>query len=251
MDKKFSILIHPVNRELLYLYEPGMRGKSIGIVKKVLEWMSPFKASDIEGIRSQYNGKQAKGELIMCPLLMEQMTSLNPKKVFFKVKKATKFAESRGSSLLGLAAYTAMIGEKGLRLKDYLNIPITTGAHLTIATIPEAILRVLKEVGYNLEEMGFLIFGLNPISFSVISKLGNSVRKIYIYSLRKEKLRKLEESFPSRLRSKIELIGGRFKYILKWVNFIVVSTNRIPSDFNIEYLRKGTIVLDASYPRKI
>ncbi|RKY35624.1 MAG: hypothetical protein DRP69_00995 [Candidatus Duberdicusella sinuisediminis] len=250
-NKKLAILIHPVNRELLYLYEPGMRTKSISIVKKVLEWMSPFKASDIEGIKSQYNGKEVKGELIMCPLLAEQVISLNPRKIFFKVKRAAKFAESRGANLLGLVAYTALVGEKGLKLKEHLNIPMTTGHHLTIATLPEAVLRALREAHYNLEEMIFLIFGLNPLSFFLVSKLGNSAKKIYIYSQNREKFKKIKSLLPLRLKKKVEPIGSRFKYILKWVNFIAVTTNRIPSEFNLEYLRKGTIILDTSYPRKI
>jgi len=250
-NKKLAILIHPVNRELLYLYEPGMRAKSISIVKKVLEWMSPFKASDIEGIKSQHNGKEVKGELIMCPLLTEQMVSLNPRKIFFKVKRAAKFAESRGINLLGLVAYTALIGERGSRLKEYLSVPITTGHHLTIATLPEAVLRALREAHYDLEEMVFLIFGLNPLSFFLISKLGNSAKKIYIYSRNKEKLEEMKGLLPLRVKKKVESIGSRFKYILKWVNFIAITTNRIPSGFNLEYLRKGTIILDASYPRRI
>ena len=73
MSNNFSILIHPISRRLLYDYEPGMERKSISIAKKILEWMVPFKASSIKGIKSGLTGKEITGEFIMCPLLMEQM----------------------------------------------------------------------------------------------------------------------------------------------------------------------------------
>lgn len=251
MNKKFSIVIHPVNRELLYDYEPSLRKKSIGIAKKVLEWMSPFKVSDIQGIKSQYTGREIEGELIMCPLLMEQMISLNPRKVFYKVKKAAKFAESRGTSLLGLAAYTALVGDRGLKIRDALSLPVTTGNHLSLAVVSEAILRAVRVLEYTLENMNVLICGANYISFSTILGLGNSVRRIYIHSPHKEKLKIMMSNLSPNIRKKIEVVGLNFRNYLKGINLVVVATNQIPLDLKVEYLRKGTIIFDASYPRKM
>lgn len=43
----YALIIHPTNEELLHRYEPGMKHKPRALVKKVLEWMSPFRAVEI------------------------------------------------------------------------------------------------------------------------------------------------------------------------------------------------------------
>ena len=73
----FALIIHPTSEELLYRYEPGMRHRPRPLVKKVLEWMSPFLAAEVEGL-SSHLGRTAVGALVMCPLLTEQMVALSP-----------------------------------------------------------------------------------------------------------------------------------------------------------------------------
>lgn len=251
MKNKLGILIHPVNRELLYAYEPGMRNKSLSITKKLLEWMSPFKVSDIEGIYSLATFKKIEAELIMCPLLLEQMFSLNPRKVLRRVIKTAKFAQARGVSLLGLAAYTAMVGRRGLRVQEALDIPVTTGANMSLATIPEALFKAINILGYTPEKMNILIIGLTHVSEIIVNSLGYSVKKIYLYASNREKTEVLNQSLNPYLKKKIERIKANLKFLLPIFDLVAIATNYLPGDFKPEHLKKGAIVLDSSYPRRI
>jgi len=249
MNKKFSIIIHPVNRALLYEYEPGMRQKPIEVSKKLLEWMSPFKVSNIEGIHSP--GKtDVDGELVMCPLLMEQMLNLDPRKVFNKVKKAALFAEKRGSSLISLAAYTAMVGNRGQKVAEAVSVPVTTGSHMSLASIPEALLKAMRILSYNVEKMNVLIFGTNIITLSVMDAISRSAKKTWVYSTNKVKTEALFKNVPSFMKKRILPIFN-YRSILKDADIIVFATNKIPLDFDTDQVKKGAIIFDCSYPRKI
>jgi len=116
----YALIIHPTNEELLHKYEPGMKHKSRPLVRKLLEWMSPFKAAEVEGLNSPL-GRTAKGAMVMCPLLMEQMVSLSPTKVMKAVIDTMRFARSLEPKIIGITAYAAFSGNKGLDLAKMID----------------------------------------------------------------------------------------------------------------------------------
>ena len=184
----FGIIIHPTNEELLHRYEPGMRRKPRPLVKKVLEWMSPFKASEVKGLRS-VTGKELKGYLVMCPLLMEQMVSLNPNKVLKAIISAGELAYKLGVKIIGLGAYAALIGNKGVEISQKIKLPITTGSAYTLAMIPEAILRAMNILEIPLSKAKILIIGAtNSITRVCVDILGHSVNRIFLHRHSSDKL---------------------------------------------------------------
>ena len=246
----YALIIHPTNEELLHKYEPGMKHKPSALVKKVLEWMSPFTAAEINGLNSPL-GRTAKGALVMCPLLLEQMVSLSPSKVMKSVIQTLKFAQTLNPKLIGLTAYAAFSGHKGLDLAQMLNLPLTTGSNYTLATIPESILRAANEMEIELDKSHVLLLGatssLGRYCFEI---LNHFVGGIFITSHNKDKLNLLWAELPKEKRNKIHLARD-INSILDKVKIIIVATNHIPPDLNIHKLSPGTVIFDASYPRRI
>ena len=246
----YALIIHPTSEELLHKYEPGMKRKPIALVRKLLEWMSPFKAAEVQGLYSPL-GRTARGTLVMCPLLLDQMASLSPSKVMKAVIETLKLAHSLNPKIIGLTAYTAFSGNKGLELTKLVNVPLTTGSNYTLATIPESILRAVDIMEADLKHTDLLILGVtSSIGKYCFEILSHFVRNIYVTVHNKEKFQLFFSELPKEKRKKLHIVQG-LAPILNKTGIVIVATNRLPSDFDLTKLRPGTIVFDSSYPRKI
>lgn len=246
----YVLLIHPTHEELLFKYEPGMRNRPRPLVKKVLEWMSPFKAAEVEGLNSPL-GRTAKGCLVMCPLLMEQMVNLSPTKVMKAVVNALKFAASLNPKIIGLTAYAAFSGNKGLDMTKITDIPLTTGGNYTLATFPEAILRAVDVMEIDLDRSYVLLIGAtSSVGQYFIEILTHFVPGMFVTAHNEDKLNILSAELPKEKRSKLHRTND-INSIIDKVGIVIVATNRIPAEFDINKLNPGTLIFDASYPRRI
>ena len=248
--KDFALIIHPINPELLQRYEPGMKNRPHHLVKQVLKWMSPFKASEVVGLSSIEAGKR-EGYLVMCPLLMEQMVSLNPKFILKAIINTAKFAEKLDVKMIGLTAFTSLVGNRGVDIAKELHTPITSGNACTVAMIPETVLRAAKAMDVELDKSEVLIIGAtNDIGKMCIEILGRSVKRLYLRARSKERVKEVIKSASSYLKADLVLIEEIDK-IIKRVNIVIVASNGGAAVFDVKKLSPGTVVLDASYPRQI
>jgi predicted amino acid dehydrogenase len=246
----YALIIHPTNEELLHKYEPGMKHKPRPLVKKVLEWMSPFEASVVEGLKSNL-GRTAKGALVMCPLLMEQMLTLSPSKVMKSVIATMEFAKNLEPKIIGLTAYAAFSGNKGSDLAQVVDLPLTTGTNYTLAMIPETILRAADLMEIDLSSTHILVIGATSnVGRYSIEILSHFVSGMFITAHNEDKLNLLLSELPKEKRNKLHRIR-ELKPILDKVKIVIIATNRIPAEFEINKLNPGTIIFDASYPRRI
>ena len=251
MNSKVCIVIHPITRELVYSFEPGMKKFSADVAKKILEWMSPFRAANIEGVKSAATGEEINGELIMCPLLMEQMVALSQRKVLKRVAAAVDLARERKAAIIGLVAYAALIGERGSKINANHKVPMTTGTHFTLATVPEAILKAVNLLDYNPKKLKVLIYGANPLVYIVLKSLGYSADKCFIYHAKQDNALGFYNLLPGHTQRKTTVLSSDPKANLKDMDIVVNATGRLPAGFEEKNLKSGAIVFDASYPRKI
>ena len=56
--RKFGFLVHPLSYDDVERYDPGAVGKGRPIIKKILEWIPPYRVSDIAGVRSEATGEE-------------------------------------------------------------------------------------------------------------------------------------------------------------------------------------------------
>jgi len=246
----YVLIIHPTNEELLHKYEPGMKNKPRPLVKKVLEWMSPFEAGEVEGLKSNL-GRTAKGALVMCPLLMEQMVTISPSKVMRSVISAMQFAKNLKPKIIGLTAYAAFSGNKGLELTEVIGLPLTTGTNYTLAMIPETILRAADLMEIDLSSTHILLIGATSnVGRYCAEVFSHFVPGMFITAHNEDKLNMLLSELPKEKRNKLHR-SPELKPILDKVKIVIIATNRIPPEFEIDKLSPGTIIFDASYPRRI
>ena len=243
----YALIIHPVTEELLFHYEPGMKNKPERIIRKLLEWMRPFKASDVDILRSK-EGNEIRGCLVMCPLLLEQMVELESKFVLRKIIDTCKFAKDLGARIIGLGAYAALIGNCGRVVENQIKLPVTTGSSYTVATFVQGVKKAASLMNISLKESNMTILGatsaigrycaafFSPLVERLelctknLAKLSNLLLELSAY---KRKIRKSDNPEKSIRRSDIVIVTGR-------------GTSFDPSS-----LQPNSLVCDATYPRTL
>ena len=111
MDR-FGFLLHPLGMNDVYRYAPKAKGKREPLVRKILEWMPPYEASTIEGVRSD-RGVSIEGRFVMVPLLPAQFIGMARREVVDRVINAALLAEKQGAQIVGLGGYNSVVGGAG------------------------------------------------------------------------------------------------------------------------------------------
>lgn len=251
--RTFGFVIHPLDLGLISIAfrEPNIVFKRKDLLSKAFEWLPPFKCSDIVGLKS-LDGTEVDGALIYCPLLPEQMISNQGEFALKRIIEAVKVAEALNARIVGLGAYAANIGRKGLLISEAVEIPVTTGTSYTIAIAIQGLERACEAVEARLGNLNVGIVGATgTIGITCAELLANRVGSLILCSRNESRLNNavglLQEKFP----------GLRVKQTtqLDWLiaNSDVILTATSSPDFLINAcsLRPGTIVCDVSRPRNV
>ena len=67
------------------------------------------------------------------------MLSLPVERVYRKIVDCGRRAEEKGAKMLGLGAFTSVVGDSGVTVAERLDIPVTTGDSYTVYIAVEAI----------------------------------------------------------------------------------------------------------------
>lgn len=149
---RFAFVIHPLSQqhflnvkplETISRYAPG---NFINWVEKAVSYIPPFVYSKITGIQSPC-GVEAEGWLITVGGTPRQMLSKAPEFTYRQLLQAANLAKSLGAQIMGLGAFTKVVGDAGVTVSRRAEIPITTGNSLSAAGAIWAALEVVKRMG--------------------------------------------------------------------------------------------------------
>lgn len=143
---RFAFVVHPISiRDVARKY-PIARFAPDWLVEGIIKRKKPVVISEIKGIRSKA-GAETEGWFIGCPLTPKQMLSLPLPFVYKRIIQCTELAASLGADLIGLGAFTSVVGDGGATVAKHSPIPVTTGNSYTVATAIQGILKACDAVG--------------------------------------------------------------------------------------------------------
>lgn len=171
-NNKFAFVIHPLDprrdagrKYPVLAHAPGW----------LIEWLSifypPVFISEIRGVRSSATGREAPGWFVACPLSARMMMKLPPSLVYRKIIQTGRYAERLGARLLGLGAFTSVVGDGGQTIAEAMRIPVTTGNSYTIAVSVEAVRNTASRLRMNLADSTVAIVGASGAIGSVCARL--------------------------------------------------------------------------------
>jgi predicted amino acid dehydrogenase len=246
---KFGFIVHPLTIKDLTKKFSFAEKISDKIVKKAIQMFPPIKVAEVEGVKSRYG--ETGGCFVAVTLLPEQMLQLPLNFVEKKIVKACRVAEGMGAQIIGLGAFTSVVGDKGISIAKQLRTPITTGNTYTVATALEAVKEACKILGKDLNKSEIVIIGANgSIGRACAKILAREAKYLSLVSRNLEKLEQLAQEILMETGLSVH-ISNQTRGTLKRADVVISVSSSIDTIIYPEHLKTGAIVCDVARPRDV
>jgi predicted amino acid dehydrogenase len=251
MQDSFAFIIHPIDpkRDVSRKYPP--LGKlPAWLIDYLSLFFPPVFISEISGIRSVHNGRALKGWFVACPLTPKRMMSLPPTVVYKKIIQTGRLAEKLGARLLGLGAFTSVVGDGGITIAKNLNIPVTTGDSYTIAQAIRAIRETAVIMDTPLKTAQVAIVGATGAIGSICAEmLAPDVQSLLLIGRRMDKLNEVAQKANVAGCTAVAITDNINS--LNQAQFVITVTSAIDAIIEPHHLRRGAVVCDVARPRDV
>lgn len=248
---KFAFIVHPLELEDISRKFSFTKWLPAAVLERLLRLAPPIKTSEITGIVSP-QGAKTQGYFIGCCLTSKQMKELPQAYVMNKIIKAGQKAQEMGAEIVGLGAFTAVVGDAGVTIAKHLNIPVTTGNSYTVYTALEGTRMATQKMGLLMEKSQILIIGATgSIGAACARILAPQLQNLLLMAPDREKLRLLVQEIQEENPSLHVTWGTDLHQLLPQAQIVISASGSFSSLINAQDLRKGAIVCDVARPRDV
>lgn len=233
---------HPKYRFAKYLPE--------SVVEWLIKHKEPMVASHITGVRS-ITGAEAEGWFIGCPLSPKQFTTLPEEFIYERLIQCGKIAEGLGAKIIGLGAFTSVVGDGGITVAKNLDIAVTTGNSYTVATAIEATRDGARRMGIDIANATVAVVGgTGSIGKTSAQILGVDAARVILIGRDADRLEEARCLMPPDIREKTttatDIAAG-----LQDADIVVTVTSAVDVVVQPEHLKIGAVVCDVARPRDV
>ena len=248
----FAFIIHPIDPKRDVSRKFPLLGRVLN--EKQIDFFStffpPVYISEIEGIRSDATGREIKGWFIACPYTPRRMMELPEKVVYRKIVQTGRLAEKLGAQMLGLGAFTSVVGDAGITIANALDVPVTTGDSYTVTVAVDAIREAACVMDIPLRSATAAVVGATGAIGQVCAELlADDVERLYLIGRRQEALEELRDRL--KVRARAELIVSTKMDVLANAQLILTVTSAIHDIVRPEHLQPGSVICDVARPRDV
>ncbi len=251
---KFAFMIHPIEPQKDVARKFPLLGKlPPRIINYFCRFFPPVYLSHVVGIRSEATGKEIEGWFIACPLTPKRMLELPVSTAYNKIIQTGRLAERLGARILGLGAFTSVVGDAGVTVSQGLTIPVTTGSSYTIVVAVEAALLAAKRMGLELEACTAAVVGAyGAVGRACTQLLARSVpcAHLLLIGRQMERLREVQrqlECSSSGVKTTVstELAG------IRQADIVLTVAGTIEPIVEPEDLKPRAVVCDVARPHNV
>ena len=169
----FAFIIHPIDpkRDVARKYPLLGRVLPESAIHFLSRFWPPVQLSRVTGARSIATGKEIEGWLIAVPYTAQRMLQLPASEVYRKIIAAGQLAERLGAKMLGLGAYTSVVGDGGLTIARELDIAVTSGDSYTVALSVDATMDAVRRMGRDLGSARVAVVGASGAIGGAVAQL--------------------------------------------------------------------------------
>ncbi len=247
----FAFIIHPIHPKRDVSRKFPLLGKVLteGQVNYLSAYFPPVYISEITGIRSASTGREIRGWFIACPFTPKRMMELPVNHVYDKIVACGHKAEKLGARILGLGAFTSVVGDAGRTIAERLEIPVTTGDSYTITMAVEAVRRAALEMGIFLRESTAAVVGATGAIGSVCAQiLAGDVAELVLVGRREDAVQAVREKCEGK---RAQIKAGTDINAIYAADVILTVTSAIDAVIFPEHLKPGAVVCDVARPRDV
>jgi predicted amino acid dehydrogenase len=250
---KFAFVIHPL-RTSMVANDPRFRWTRFlpeRLVELGAAQIPPIYLSKIRGIRSKATGEEAEGLLFSIGTTPREMMRRPPGFTYRRLIRAARMAERMGARLMGLGAFTSVVGDAGLTVAQKTDIGITSGNSLTVAATLEAAKRaVLLMKGGRPERVRAVVIGATGSIGAVCARLlAQAVRDVVLIAPRPERLLALKQQIEAETPGARVIAATHPDAYVGDADLIITTTSALTGKvINIDKLKPGAVVCDVARP---
>jgi predicted amino acid dehydrogenase len=265
IKRRCAFIIHPLHVGQLW-NTPGL-GRLRGSPKRVQRWLESgasrlpgFHYGSIQGVVSQSTGQEAECDLYAIPSTPREILAMDVEKLYDKLVRVCEMAEKRGASLIGLGAYTKVVGDAGVSVAKRSPIPVTNGNSYSASTTLWAARDMVERMGLippervgNRFRAKAMIIGATG-SIGRVSALLTSLvfEEVVLVANRVDKLLELREEVLKLSPTIRVSVSTRADREISDMDLIVTATsNQSGKLLDIDLVKPGAVICDCSRPLDI
>jgi len=253
---RFAFVIHPLNVGFIHRH-PVFRWTRFfpdALVEAVAAWVPPMYVSKIKGGVSPTTGQRIEGHLISLAATPRQMLKHGERFTYRRLNKAARMSERLGARLMGLGAFTSVVGDAGITVAHEADIAITSGNSLTVAATLEAAKEAVRLMGKeDLTHGRAMIIGATGSIGSVCSRLlAQAIRDVVLVSIEPERLIDLKRVIQAETPGAKVAIATRADDLIGSCDLIVTATSAFGQRvLQVSACKPGAVICDVARPPDI
>ncbi|MEE4378681.1 MAG: dehydrogenase [Candidatus Competibacteraceae bacterium] len=258
---RFAFVIHPLSQEFLKKDKAIERVSRympkffMDMLEKVVAYFPPWVYSKVTNVKSP-DGVEAEGWLITIGGTPHQMLAHSPEFTYKRLIKAAEMAKRMGAQIMGLGAFTKVVGDAGITVAKMSDIPITTGNSYSASGALWAATDAVRRMGIieiskgNRLRAKAMVVGATGAIGSVCSRLlVYAFEEVYMVDVRDARLMALRESILEETPDAKVHISTRADKFLPDMDVIVTATSAAGKTvLDITKVKPGCVITDVARP---
>lgn len=259
---RFAFVIHPLSQEnlkkdkIIKKISEHSSPQIMNTIEKLMAYSPPFIYTKVTGITSPA-GVEAEGWLITIGGTPKQMLSHKAEFTYRRLLSAAKMAKRMGAQIMGLGAFTKVVGDAGVTVAKLADIPITTGnsysASGALWAAADAARRMglikLTKDGKKLNAKSMVVGATGAIGSVCCRLLAMAFEEVYMIDIRDARLLGLKDSILAETPDAKIHIATRGDRYLSDMDVIVTATSAAGKKIlDIMKVKPGCIITDVARP---
>ena len=257
--RRFAFVIHPLSQDYIRKAFPIPKGTPKFVMDKVEAFaahMPPMVYCKMDNIISP-TGAEAEGWLISVGGTPKEMLSRSPEFTYRRLLHAAKIAEKMGAQIMGLGAFTKVVGDAGVTVARRSSIPITTGNSYSASGALWAAADAMRRMGlvtinkHNKKVAAkTMVIGASGSIGSVSARLlAMSFDEVYLAGRTLSKLDELKASILAETPDAKVFTTIDYNSLLSEMDMIVTSTSGAGKEIlDIMKVKPGCVITDVARP---
>jgi predicted amino acid dehydrogenase len=253
---RFAFVIHPL------VFSQVRRLKSVKamshfmperLIEDTMAQVSPFPCAMLKNVVSK-TGARAEGILYVIPMTSRAIMRFPAEFLYKKLVQIAETASQKGCRIMGLGAYTSVVGDAGETVSKRSPIGITSGNSYTVASTIRTMEVTAGRCNIDIASSAACVVGATGSIGSICARLlAEKVEKLYLVSPRPERLLALSaliEKETPRIKGRVQISRNAADF-LGSSDLIITTTSAVDPVVDVTGLRPGCIVCDVARPPDI
>jgi len=253
---RFAFVLHPLTIDYLGNHPSYAWTRHLprGPLESIAAWMPAQRVGRVTGGRSPTTGQLIEGAIYALGATPRQMLTRAPEFTYSRLVAAAKDAAAQGAQILGLGAFTKVVGDAGVTVAQRSPIPVTTGNSLTIAATLETAKLAAQRLGWpDLKHGRAMVVGATGSIGSICARLlASAIGDVVLVSIEPERLRALRETILAETPGAKVEIDLRTAPHVGSCDVIVTATSAFGQRvLDVSQCKPGALILDVALPPDI